>query len=149
MENSNEYISYKLNQLVVLAEDGKVGYENAAKDVKDEAMKSSFLIFSQERSLYAAQLRDIVYQLRGEAQDPGGDTQGSFHRVWMDIKSTFTGGDTDTIINSCITGEESAIKEFELVLNDTLIPESYKMIVREQLNGIEQALASIKLHLHK
>jgi len=147
MENNNRNTTEKLNHLIAIAEDGKEGYENAAKDVKDAGIKSSFLLFAQDRSDYASQLREIVHQLKGKAEDNGGDTKGSLHRVWMDVKSAFTSGDTDAIINACITGEEAAIKEYKLVLDDSLIPESCKPVIGEQLSGIEQALASIRSHV--
>jgi len=149
MESSNQNTAEKLNDLITIAEDGKEGYENAAKNLKDAAIKSSFLLYAHDRSVYASQLREIVHQLHGEAENNGGDIKGSMHRVWIDVKSAFTGGDVDAIINACITGEEAAVKEYKLVLNDTLIPESCKPLIKEQLNGIEQALSSIKSHVHK
>jgi uncharacterized protein (TIGR02284 family) len=149
MENSNQNIIEKLNHLIAIAEDGKEGYENAAKDVEDSAIKSSFLLFSEERSHYATQLREIVHELNGKAEDNGGGSVGSLHRIWMDLKSTFTSGDKDAIINACITGEDAAVKEYKLVLNDSTIPESCKPLIEEQLNGIEKALANITSHINK
>jgi len=149
MENKNEETIEKLNVLIDIAEDGKEGYENAAKNVKDAATESSFLLFAKERSVYASQLREIVLQLKGEATEKGGDTKGTLHRVWINLKSIFTSGDTEAITNACITGEEAAIKEYKLVLNDSLVPESCKPIIGEQLAGIERALASIQLHVHQ
>jgi len=146
MQSNNNYAVGKLNHLINIAEDGKEGYKNAAEDVKDSAVKSSFLIYSQDRSGYASELRQIVAQLNGDAEDKGGDSLGSLHRVWMDIKSTFTSGDTVAIINACITGEEAAIKEYKLVLDDAEIPESCKPLVGKQLSGIQQALLNIKSH---
>jgi len=148
MENNNHSTNEKLNRLIDIAEDGKEGYENAAEDVKDDAVKNSFLLFAKERSVYASQLREIVHQLNGEAEDNGGDTKGSMHRVWMDVKAIFTSGDTEAIVNACITGEEAAVKEYKLVLDDSSIPESIKPLIGEQLSGIEQALTSIRSHVH-
>ncbi len=149
MENTNEYAINKLNHLVNIAEDGKEGYENAAENVEDSAIKSSFMLFAKSRSVYASQLREIINQLHGESEDTGGGSVGSLHRVWMDLKSTFTGGDTDAIINVCITGEEAAIKEYKLVLDDTQMLKSPRPILEKQLSGIEQALVSIKSHVHE
>lgn len=148
METDNQNTNEKLNRLIDIAEDGKEGYENAAENVKDTAAKSSFLIFAKERSVYASQLRETVHQLKGEAEDNGGDTIGLMHRTWMNLKSTFTSGDTEAIINACITGEEAAVKEYKSVLDDSQIPESIKPLIGQQLNGIEQALTSIRLHVN-
>ena len=148
MENNNDYTIDKINHLINIAEDGKEGYENAAEDVKDSEFKSAFLIFAQERSNYATQLRQIVHQLGGDSEGTGGGSAGSLHRVWMDLKSVFTSGDSEAIINACTTGEEAAIKEYKMILADDQISESFKPLIGDQLNGIEQALASIKLHVH-
>ena len=148
MENYNQKTSEKLNRLIDIAEDGKEGYENAAGEVKDAATKSSFLLFSKERSTYASQLREIVNQLKGEAEGQGGNALGSLHRVWIDLKAAFTSGD-EAIINACVTGEEAAIKEYKLVINDTSVPESCKPLIGQQLNGIEKALLSIKSQIQK
>jgi uncharacterized protein (TIGR02284 family) len=144
MENNNQNTIEKLNHLIAIAEDGKEGYENAAEDVKNDMMKSSFLTFAQERAFYAMQLRQIVQELNGDAEDKGGGSVGSMHRVWMDLKGIFTGGDPDAIINACITGEDAAVKEYQLVLEDNAIVEIYKPGIREQLNGIQHALSFIK-----
>ena len=148
MENNNQNINEKLNRLIDIAENGKEGYENAAKDIKDNAVKKSFLLFAGERSTYASQLRETVHQLNGEAEDDGGDAKGSMHRAWMDVKAIFTSGDTEAIINACITGEEAAVKEYESVLDDSTFPENRKPLIRKQLNGIEQALNTIRSHVN-
>ena len=149
MENSNKYTIDKLNNLIDMSEDGKEGYENAAENVKDAGMKSSFSAFANERAENTLQLRQIVQQLNGDAEDKGGDSTGTLHRVWIDLKSVFTGGDTDAIINACITGEEAAIKEYKSVLDDAEILESCKFLVGKQLSTIEQALMSIKAKVHQ
>jgi len=148
MENSNQKTNESLNLLIDIAEDGKEGYESAAKEVKDIAIKSSFLLFAKERSDYASQLREIVNQLQGAADGPGGDSKGSLHRAWIGLKAAFT-SDDKSIINACITGEEAAIEEYKMVLDDTSILESCKPIIGKQLNGIEHALLSIKSQIQK
>ncbi len=148
MENYNQETNDKLNRLIDIAEDGKKGYENAAEEVENTALKNSFLLFAEERSNYASQLREIVNQLQGDAEGHGGDTTGSLHRVWIGLKAAFTSVD-DSIINACITGEEAAIKEYKLVLNDPLVNESCKPLIGGHLNGIERALLTIKSRIQK
>lgn len=146
MENYNEKAIDLLNGLVAIAEDGKEGYENAAKDVEDSAIKSTFLTFAHERAGYASELRQMVRELNGDAETDGGGPLGAMHRVWMDLKSVFTGGDKESIINACITGEESAITEYKAALTDSNLLQDHKTVIAQQLGGIEQALAKIKLY---
>ncbi len=147
MEHNNDHLIQKLNHLINTAEDGSEGYKNAAKDIEEEAIKNSFLLFSKDRSVYASQLRKIVFQINGAPEDKTGGALGTLHRTWMDLQSFVSGKETDAVINACITGEEAAIKEYKIVLDDAKIPENYKVIISEQLHGIEQTLANISAHV--
>jgi uncharacterized protein (TIGR02284 family) len=145
MENRNKDIISKLNHLIAIAEDGRLGYENASKDVEDPGMKALFSRFSSERAGYVAKLRAEVQSLGGDPDDDGGPL-GAVHRVWIDLKSTFTSGDKNAIINACTTGEEAAINAYEDALKEDYITGALRNIISEQLNGIRQALNSIKSH---
>jgi len=145
MDNKNKEIINKLNHLIAIAEDGRLGYENAAKDVDDGEMKMLFSKFSSERAGYIAELRAQVKSLGGDAEDDGGPL-GAMHRVWIDLKSAFTSGDRNAIINACTTGEEAAISAYEGALKEDYIIGQTRTIIGEQLNGIKAALNSIKSH---
>ena len=147
MENSNDYTIEKLNNLISIAEDGNEGYQNAAKDIDNETIKKSFNVFSEERAEYATQLRKLVYQLTGETETSTGSSTGMLHRVWMDLKSVFTGGDTNAIINACINGEEAAVTAYSDVLADPKISDDFKKTITFQLHGIKQALSNLKSYI--
>jgi len=146
MENNTQDIIDKLNHLIALALDGKEGYANAAADVKDEQMKTIFSDLSAERGSYVTPLRLQIKSLGGTSDKDGGPL-GTMHRTWMDIKSTFSSGDKNTIINTCITGEEAAVKAYEEALSEPYITGVVRGVISEQLNGIRKALETIKSHL--
>lgn len=143
MNNTNQPIINKLNSLISFLEDGKMGYESAAVDVSDNYMKALFQRLSEERAMYVTQLQGEVRRVYGEAENDGGPV-GALHRVWIDMKSLFTSGDKEAIVNACITGEEAVIKEYNLVLEETDLKEPLRQLIGEQLRGITGALASIK-----
>ncbi|MGE5424158.1 MAG: ferritin-like domain-containing protein [Syntrophothermus sp.] len=145
MENSNQKVIDTLNHLIAIAYDGKNGYMNAAESVKEEGMRNTFEHFSQERENFIIQLQQQVIRLGGEAQDNGGPL-GAIHRTWMDMKSIFTSGDKDSIVSACITGEETAIKEYRESLEEPYITGNVKQLIAEQLRGIESALSRIRAH---
>lgn len=147
MENTNQKVIDTLNHLIAIAYDGKNGYTNAADAVKEEGMRNSFEHFSQERENYIIQLQQQVIRLGGEAQDNGGPL-GALHRTWIDMKSIFTSGDKDAIVNACITGEETAIKEYKDALEEPYISGNIRQLISEQLRGIESALTRIRAHVN-
>ena len=147
MENNNQYTIDKLHHLVSICEDGKAGYENAAEDVKDSDVQNLFMKISKERASYAMQLRNKIFELGGKSENSGeGGALGSIHRLWIDMKATFTSGDKDSIIKACTTGEEAAIKSFKEAIDDDKVSVILKQLITEQLHGIERALSSIKMY---
>ena len=147
MESIQETVIEQLNHLITMAEDGKAGYETAAKDVEEVELKNLFLNLAQERALYTRQLQLQVNMLNGNAENSGGPV-GAIHRLWMDVKSTFM-SDKETILNACITGEEAAIGAYKSVLTNTTLSESVRQLLTEQIWGIERAWTDIKLRLPK
>lgn len=143
---TNEKVIDRVNKLIGIAADGKQGYTNAAEEVKDTAMKASFLRFSQQRLQYVRTLQHQVTLHGGKAEDDGGDTRGMLHRTWMDMKAVFTSGSKDAIIKACTTGEEAAIKEYDAALAEPYITGEVQRILVEQKQGIQDALTTIKAH---
>ncbi|HEX8575619.1 MAG TPA: PA2169 family four-helix-bundle protein [Flavobacterium sp.] len=145
MENSNQKTVDTLNGLIAILEDGKLGYKNAAEDIDDYGLKENFLAYSRERSFYIVQLQDEINKLGKSTNEADGGPLGLLHRTWIDIKAAFTSGHKDAIIDACITGEEAAIKKYTTALKENDFDPSLRLIIQNQLSGIEKTLSQIKL----
>lgn len=142
-ENRKEIVD-TLDGLIEILEDGKLGYTNAAEHVENAAMKSEFLQHARERALYIVELQDEINRLGKSTDAAGGGVLGAIHRAWIDIKSTFTSGDTEAIVNACITGEEAAIEKYESALEKEELQPTQSALISKQLNGIKAVLMSLK-----
>ncbi len=134
-----------LEGLISILEDGKLGYTNAAEHVENLAIKADFLEYARERALFIVELQDEINKLGKSTDTSGGGPLGALHRTWIDIKSSFTGGDTEAIINACITGEETAIEKYKKALEENELEHSQIFIVSKQLNSIQNTLSQIKM----
>jgi len=134
-----------LEGLISILEDGKLGYTNAAEHVENPAMKTDFLEYARERALFIVELQDEINKLGKSTDTSGGGPLGALHRTWIDIKSSFTGGDTEAIINACITGEEAAIEKYKTALEENHLEYSQVSVVSKQLNSIQNTLSQIKM----
>jgi uncharacterized protein (TIGR02284 family) len=134
-----------LEGLISILEDGKLGYTNAAEHVENLAIKADFLEYARERALFIVELQNEINKLGKSTDTSGGGPLGALHRTWIDIKSSFTGGDTEAIINACITGEEAAIEKYKKALEDNELEHSQVFIVSKQLNSIQNTLSQIKM----
>lgn len=146
-ETTKETVS-TLEGLISILEDGKLGYMNAAEHVEDANIKGDFLQYARERALFITELQDEINKLGKSTDTSGGGPLGAIHRAWIDIKSTFTSGDKESIINACITGEEAAIEKYKMALEDDELGSNQIGIVSKQLMSIENTLAKIKMKKH-
>ncbi|MCD0467923.1 PA2169 family four-helix-bundle protein [Flavobacterium sp. ENC] len=135
---------HTLEGLISILEDGKLGYTNAAEHVDSPAIKTDFLDYARERALFIVELQDQINKLGKSTDTAGGGPLGAIHRAWIDIKSSFTSGDTEAIINACVTGEEAAIEKYKAALEKNELEASQIAIVSKQLNSIENTLTKIK-----
>lgn len=142
-ENRKEIVD-TLDGLIEILEDGKLGYTNAAEHVENTAMKSEFLQHARERALYIVELQDEINRIGKSTDAAGGGVLGAIHRAWIDIKSTFTSGDIEAIVNACITGEEAAVEKYESALEKEELQPTQSALISKQLNGIKAVLMSLK-----
>lgn len=98
-----------LNDLIQINNDRIVGYEKAAKELKDEdaEMKAVFHNMAEESKGYK---KTLEAKVRSLGETPATDTtaSGKIYRAWMDLKATFTGKDLQAILASCEFGEDAA-----------------------------------------
>lgn len=143
-ETTKETVS-TLEGLISILEDGKLGYINAGEHIDSPAIKSDFFEYARERALFIVELQDEINRLGKSTDTSGGGTLGALHRAWIDIKSAFTSGDSESIIDACITGEEAAIEKYKMALEENKLDFNQVAIISKQLTSIENTLAEIKM----
>ena len=143
-DSNREKIVSTLEGLISILEDGKLGYTNAAEHVEDASYKSMFTDNARERALFIVELQDEINRLGKSTDTSGGGALGAIHRFWIDIKSSFTSGDTDAIVNACITGEEAAVEKYESALKTEEITATQSAIISKQLMAIKSILVKLK-----
>jgi uncharacterized protein (TIGR02284 family) len=142
MENNK--IADALNKLVEINNDRVEGYEKAANETDDAALKALFLKFSAQSRSYRAELEGLV---RSQGADPieGTTTSGKFYRAWMDIKAALSGKDRKAIVSSCEFGEDVAKDTYKDVLHDLgNAPEHVRSIIQRHYSEIREAHDQIK-----
>lgn len=135
-----------LNHLIIIANDGKEGYAQAADIVADPMLKAMFSRLAAERAEFASQLRTLVV-VTGIEPETGTGPLGALHRVWVDIKSSIVTNDDQSVLKECIRGDETAISAYETVLKDYLLTGEQADIVKQQVRLTRDALFSLSQEL--
>ncbi|MFY9554600.1 MAG: PA2169 family four-helix-bundle protein [Blastocatellia bacterium] len=139
----NKKVISTLNELIETCRDGLDGFKEAAENVKNPELKSFFNEAATERAYCVQELQTEVRGLGGEAEKSG-STAGAIHRVWMDIKGTFTGKDDHSILSETERGEDSAVSTFRDALKGGNLPSNIVSIVERQLQTIQRVHDRVK-----
>jgi uncharacterized protein (TIGR02284 family) len=143
MATSEEKLITHLNQLLSLCQDGRYGFETAAKHAKSKDLQTLFYSISVDREQFANALKHEIRKREGDPHK-GGDTLGALHRVWIDVKTALSSEDDKVILEACMTGERAAVKAYKEVLEKALIPADTRNIISIQHVRIEESIKKIE-----
>lgn len=141
MRTQREVIS-SVNHLIEVCNERILGYRKASEKVNDPALSSLFEQYARQTEGFARELAPFSDEY--EASNVGTRPIGDGWRLWMDLKSALTNGDRISMIEACLTGENSAIRNYEEALEEDL-PSGVKAIVLRQWREIKQARQDIKM----
>lgn len=129
MAEHSETIS-TLNTLIATTIDSIKGYENSAEDIKNDRLREIFRQRADDRQQIVESLRAEVRHLGGDPEDSG-SFMGSAHQRFEDLKSTVTGGDEKSIVDTVESGEDYLKGKFEAALKgDTLNGDARAVVER-------------------
>jgi len=135
MKQESELIEV-LNDLVQINNDRIAGYEKAIKDSKreDAGYHSMFRRMIDESSKYKMELISAINSLGGDAEIRSTTNSGKIYRLWMDIKSTFSGKSETSVLELCEFGEDAAQKAYEEALksDSEMSPSIRELLVKQK-----------------
>ena len=148
METSEKTIDL-LNDLVKINNDRVAGFEKAGENLEnnDRGLRSVFSKLADESRSYSAELTALARQYSSEDSDvaDGTSASGTLHRAWLDVKSTFTGNDTESILNECERGEDAIKDAYETAFKDSYeLPYEVVQLISRQQQGINEGHNLIK-----
>jgi uncharacterized protein (TIGR02284 family) len=135
-------VSERLNDLLTKNFDAEAGYKLAKDKVDSSRIKDFFTMQAQERYNFGHELKEEIRNF-GENPDKGTSLKGDAHRTWMNIKSTFTSNNEESILEEAIRGEKTALEEYNSIISETTLPPSTKNMLTTHRNNILNALSRI------
>jgi uncharacterized protein (TIGR02284 family) len=141
MNELNNHDIKVLNELIVTTLDSVEGYAEAAKDARNPTFKTLFSQWSKERRQVVRQLQDQVRTLGGDPDDDG-STLAAAHRVFLNLRDSFSKGDK-SVVDEVERGEDFIMAKYEDALEDDHLSASVRPVVSEAyesvLRGHDQA----------
>ena len=154
MRDNFKKILEVLNDLIKINKEREENFVKASRDLTpaEHNLRGVF-----ERK--ARESRNNMMQLRHKAEEIGAADEievddnsvsgisGQLYRLWMDVKTAFTGDDEKAILKSCESGENAAQRCYTDALNNTDLPEDIATIIREQKQSIDFSRDEIRTYL--
>jgi len=138
-----EEIGNKLNELLEKNYDAEAGYKLAKDKVKSTTAKDFFSQQAQERYNFGHELKEEIRSF-GQEPDKGTSITGDAHRAWMNIKSTFSSDNEESMLEEAIRGEKTALEDYNNVINDKTLPASTKSVLTKHRDNIQSALTKVE-----
>jgi uncharacterized protein (TIGR02284 family) len=145
IETTNSKLVEELNDLVQIQNDRIKGYQNAQEELKDkdDDLRRVFSNMIDTSKQHKNELSRQIVELGGETTE-GTTVSGKLYRVWMDIKSTVTGHNRETILESCKFGEEAAQKVYDMALaSDAAMTPGLRSLLVAQQGELKAALNEV------
>lgn len=120
-------------QLIEIVEDGRKGFERAADGLAGdgyEDMAAEMREFAEQRARFSVQLREAIGS-QGSGRDADGSAAGALHRGWLGLKDALTGKDAHAILAAAEKGEDHALRQYDIALEEDLQDE-VRHVVRRQ-----------------
>ena len=149
MENNysnNDEVIDVLNDLIQINNDRIEGYEKAKEDTKGNSEYESLFneMISESRG-YKQELVQEVRSIGGDADWNETTNSGKIYRVWMDVKSAFTGKSDKSALELCEFGEDAAQKAYKEALEDDAnVPASVRTLLMTQKSKLKESHDRVK-----
>ncbi len=133
-----------LNDLIQINHDRIAGYERAIANINkgrfSPVAAGVMQVYIKDSQNHVAELSQYVQKMGGTPANSS-TVSGKLHRAWMDIKTTFSFNDKETILESCIFGDQAAITTYEAALADEAHHwvSDLKSVLTNQLRNISLA----------
>lgn len=121
-----------LNDLLKINTDRADGYTLAIQETRDADLKIMFRNMVLESKKNIGDLSRIILKLDGDPKFGENTVAGKIYHVWMELKTSFTGKDRQSILNSCEFGEDAAVKAYSSAFREQdLNTEAFDLIYRQ------------------
>lgn len=141
-----EVLAEVISDLVKINNDRVGGYQQAIAATEDIDLKALFQRMIDDSRRYASQLYDELVAL-GEHRNFGTTAAGKLYRMWMEVKTAFTGDDRHAILSFCEYGEDAAQRAYYAALKaDITMPYRIRELVADQQKALRNDHDIIKTY---
>jgi len=131
------FVLEKLNLLLDLLRERKKEFEMFAGNIKSKSLKRTVLSLAQECNQYAHELLSQLETMTGNIK--------VYEEAEIALANTLLWEEEEDILHSCQLSEKKMIVAYRSILNEPILGDNLRNLLRNQLNGLACAFTQIKL----
>jgi len=132
-----------INDLIETSKDGELGFQACAANAGTPRLKQLFYRRAGDCAMAAGELQDLV-AAHGGVPEQDGSTTGAVRRFWVKIRDALIGSSDRRILEEVVRGEEAAIADYRIALNDESLPADVRAVIERQLAAIRHNLTEVE-----
>ncbi len=145
-EASHKNLTHILSDLLEKNNDAEKGFKKALEHTNNPSLKNFLKQQALQRNHFATELDKLMHEINEHPRDhTKGSTLGSIHRLWIDVKSSWSKKDDESILEECLRGEKASLKEYEEKLSSNILRPEVKKLLEEHRAKIQKTVNQIKI----
>ena len=145
-EASHKMLVDALNALLEKNYDAEKGFKKAIEHANNPELKQFLKKQAVQRNHFATELDKQIHLLNEHPRESSdGSAMASIHRFWIDFKTAFSRKDDESILEECLRGERSSLKEYDEKIEKHILPPAVKTMLEDHRDKIRHTLNKIKV----
>jgi len=134
----------KINRLCRLLFQEQSAFEQAAAHITDSALRCTVLTLAQNTHQYACELSSQVQTMRG-IEAPGGIPISPYAAQQNTLVDDTSFSNENEVLAFCKMNEKKMVFAYRDILNESLLYEGLRKMIRYQLNGVLVTFMQLRL----
>jgi len=121
-----------LNGLLRINNDRVEYYQKASEKTREFNLKAIFNSMAVESEKNASAIIREIMKSGSDTVGSSTTTRSPFYRFWMEVKAIFTGKDCQSVLDSCMPGEDEAQAAYYDAISSNELTIQARQLVRNQ-----------------
>lgn len=132
-----------LQELLKKNYDAEKGFKKAIEKTKHQGLKGFLKNQAISRNHFATELDKTIREMNEHPEEEG-TASGTIHRGWINLKTAISGNDDKAVLEECIRGDKSSVKEYQEKLEEIRFSPPMENLLNQQLQSIKATLNRVK-----
>ncbi|MCC6287416.1 MAG: DUF2383 domain-containing protein [Chitinophagaceae bacterium] len=135
----------KISELIYTLQREKQKYDTAVAFINHRQLRDTIHYLAQENNHYACELQSQLYMMGAPVNEASVKVLEMANEQILPADTGIDIQNREVMIHQCCDSEKKMIAAYRSILNEPMLPEDIRRVLRYQLNGVLYAFLQLKL----